>query len=113
MKACWLPYVRHNIIAAGLLLATIISSITGGFLLQNIIAEDQALNPTLNGESGGFIVLIMWGLAIYTMPFGLMALGRALRHDSAPMPLWVLLLGLLPTIWLGMTFLWLFWTDFA
>lgn len=66
------------------------------------------MDSTLNGESGGFIVLILWGLALYTLPFGVGAWIWTQRRRNALMPSWVLFLGLLPTIMVGLVFLQLF-----
>ena len=74
------------------------------------MAEEQDADPTLNGESGGFLVLILWGLALYTLPFGVGA-PLWMRRRDASIPSWVLVLGLLPATLLGLIFLWLFLTE--
>lgn len=105
-----LAYPFRNTLIVWSLLTLPVACVLLGWQLLHTMAKEQVADPTLNGESGGFLVLILWGLALYTLPFGLGAL-LWMRRRSAPIPGWVLVLGLLPTMLLGLFFLWLFRTE--
>ena len=50
------------------------------------------------GEGAGLAVVLLFPLALYTLPFWASALQVALKKGSRPMSGWLVLLGLLPLI---------------
>ncbi|WP_460504111.1 hypothetical protein [Hymenobacter agri] len=59
------------------------------------------------GEAAGLGVALLVLMDLYLVPFVVPATVLALKRGSKPMSAWVLLLGLLPTIALGLLILWL------
>ncbi|AMJ65865.1 hypothetical protein [Hymenobacter sp. PAMC 26628] len=92
------PYTWRNIICAALL-----GVIAAGYWvwIAPLSAEITAAELQGNrGEAGSMFICLLVMLGLYTLLFFLGALSSALQRGSKPMQMW-LLLGLLPTLVLG------------
>ena len=104
MPASLLPYTRRNIWFAAVLLAVFGSYVT---FTVGLSAGIRANNRHgYEGEAAGLGIVLLVLMDLYLVPFVIPAAVLALKRGSKPMSAWVLLLGLLPTIALGVLILW-------
>ncbi|MGI4886774.1 MAG: hypothetical protein ACRYFR_17595 [Janthinobacterium lividum] len=93
------PFNRRNIVCAALL-----GAIAAGYWvwIMQLSAEIKAAElQGSRGEAGSLFICLLMMLALYTLLFFLGTLSSALQRGSQPMRPWLLLLGLLPTLVLG------------
>lgn len=104
MTASLLPYTRRNIWFAAVLLAVFSGYVTFTVGLTAGIRANDRLG--YEGEAAGLVVALLLMLDLYLVPFVIPVSVLALQRGSKPVSPWVLLLGLLPTIALGVLILW-------
>ena len=100
-----LPYTTRNVWFAAILLAVFTAYMAYTVdLMDGIRANNR---HGYEGEAAGLGVALLVLMDLYLVPFVIPVSVLALRRGSKPVSPWVLLLGLLPTIALGILILWL------
>lgn len=105
MTTVRLPHTSRNIWFAAILLAVFSGYLAYTVDLMNGIRAHN--RHGYEGEAAGLGVALLVLMDLYLLPFVVPAAVLALKRGSKPMSAWVLLLGLLPTIALGVLILWL------